>query len=180
MGDILVSSAPSLVLKTFRSRGCGEKGVYINLPEWILKDNRSQRIAEEFLKLRYGVWDIIDEPLLVTSQQYSQCRGQTAKEVIMKHRDFSEKRSVNFSAPVFTVTKYTDPKYVVVLENSVMMNKNGEWDFIRAGVRHLILQALLPSAHLELVLCCVLCMQLILCPRWAKNAVKWHFKAFTV
>ena len=109
-------------------------------------------IGEQVLRLRYGVWDGIEEPLLVTSQQYAQCMGQSAREVVMKHPDFHERRQVNFTAPKFKVTRFTSPKYVIVLENSVSMNTRGQWDLIRTACRNLILHGLPASAQLGIVL----------------------------
>ena len=116
--------------KTVQSRVCGNPGEYLDLPYPAISGNISkevqQRIGTEFLRLRYGVWEGLEDPLLVTSQQYARCRGKSARAIIMKHPDFRGRRTVNFTEPSFKFTKLTTPKYVIVLENSVIMNTNGQ------------------------------------------------------
>ena len=98
------------------------------------------------------MWAGLEEPLLVTTQQYAQCRGESAREVVMKHPDFYASRAVNFTIPNFKVTRFASPKYVIVLENSVVMNTREYWDFIRTACRNFILHGLPASAQLGIVL----------------------------
>ena len=74
-------------------------------------------VHDQMLLLLYGVWGVLDTPLLVTSHQYAQCRGQDTRHVIRNHPHFSEARTVNFTAPQFKVTRMSSPKFVIVLEN---------------------------------------------------------------
>ena len=128
----------------------------MDLPYPFISGNRSRDaeavIGEQFLRLRYGVWAGLDDPLIATSQHHAQCRGVSAREVVMKHSDFRGRRTVNFTEPSFTVTRLTTPKYVIVLENSVMMNSKEQWNFIRTACRNFILHGLPASAHLGIVL----------------------------
>ena len=139
-----------------QSRGCGEPGDYLDLPYPAISGNITstveEQIGSEFLRLRYGVWAGLDHPLVVTSQQYARCKGQSAREVVMKHPDFRGRRTVNFTEPNLKFTRLTTPKYVIVLENSVIMNTKGQWDFIRTACRNFILHGLPASAHLGIVL----------------------------
>ena len=114
--------------KTVQSQGCGKPGDYLDLPYPFISGNISQQvevaIVDQLLRLRYGVWAGLDEPLLVTSQQYAQCRGDSAREVVMRHSDFYRRRTANFTEPIVKVTRFTTPKFVIVLENSVIINKS--------------------------------------------------------
>lgn len=142
--------------KTLQSQACGKPGDYIDLPYPFISGNISRQtedaIGDVFLRLRYGVWAGLDDPLLVTSQQYARCRGKSSREVVMKHADFHGRRTVNFTKPSFKVTRSIIPKYVIVLENSVIMNTKEQWDFIRTATRNFILHGLPASAHLGIVL----------------------------
>ena len=107
-------------------------------PYNLLTANRSREAGQDLgaalLRLMYGVW----EP---ASAQQSWCWGQSASEVIRSHPDFvltPSLSSVNFTSPTMTVTRYSPPSYVIVLENSEMMGS--QWDLVRTVLRNLILE----------------------------------------
>ena len=119
----------------------------------------SQQMGDKFLSLMYGVWSsVLAEPGNNTvsgsvtdsdvSQQYSRCWGRSAQDVIFSHPDFTLARPVipvNFTSPVFHVSRYSPPKYMIVLENSAMMGS--QWDLVRTVVKNLILEPeYLPAA----------------------------------
>ena len=131
---------------------CGARGDYIDLPYTLMAANRSQQAGQELgaalLRLMYGVW-------LPASVQQSRCWGRSARQVIKSHPDFvlsPAMPSLNLTAPSMTVTRYSPPSYVIVLENSAMMGS--QWDLVRTVLRNLILeQEYLPdNARLGLVM----------------------------
>ena len=130
---------------------CGARGDYIDLPYTLMAANRSQQAGQELgaalLRLMYGVW-------LPASVQQSRCWGRSARQVIRSHPDFvlSPALPINLTAPAMTVTRYSPPSYVIVLENSAMMGS--QWDLVRTVLRNLILeQEYLPdNARLGLVM----------------------------
>ena len=104
----------------------------------------------------YGVWDTSGLPgtedteaAEAAARQQARCWGRTAAEVILSHPDFTLARDhaapVNWSAPVVRHTRYSPPRYVLVLENSAMMGS--QWDLVRTVVKNLILEPeYLPAA----------------------------------
>ena len=104
----------------------------------------------------YGVWDTSGLPgtedteaAEAAARQQARCWGRTAAEVIFSHPDFTLARDhaapVNWSAPVVRHTRYSPPRYVLVLENSAMMGS--QWDLVRTVVKNLILEPeYLPAA----------------------------------
>ena len=123
---------------------CGARGDYIDLPYTLMAANRSQQAGQELgaalLRLMYGVW-------LPASVQQSRCWGRSARQVIKSHPDFvlSPALPINLTAPSMTVTRYSPPSYVIVLENSAMMGS--QWDLVRTVVKNLILEPeYLPAA----------------------------------
>ena len=151
-GDVFLSSSGQRV-ESYQSVGeCGARGDYVELPYNLITANRSQEAGQDLgaalLRLMYGVW----EP---ASAQQSRCWGQSASQVIRSHPDFVLSPSlptVNFTRPTVTVTRYSPPSYVIVLENSAMMGS--QWDLVRTVLRNLILeQEYLPdNARLGLVM----------------------------
>ena len=150
---------------SYQSGGdCGTRGDYLQLPVSAISSSNSSvsashQLGDNFLRMMYGVWSsVLQDNNTVSgdvSQQYSRCWGRSAHEVILSHSDFTLSRSarpVNFSMPVFSVTRYTAPRYVIVLENSAMMGS--QWDLVRTVVRNLILETeyLPSSAQLGLVM----------------------------
>ena len=88
--------------------------------------------------MMYGVWANVGQEG-DTGQQYSRCWGQSPQQVIMSHPDFSLRQSsLNWTAPSFSVTRYSAPRFVIVLENSAMMGS--QWDLVRVMARNLILE----------------------------------------
>ena len=105
----------------------------------------------------YGVWDTSGLPGTEDTEpgaedaarQQARCWGRTAAEVIFSHADFTLARDraapVNWSAPAVRHTRYSPPRYVLVLENSAMMGS--QWDLVRTVVKNLILEPeYLPAA----------------------------------
>ena len=146
-------SSSGQTVESYQSVGeCGARGDYVELPYNLITANRSQEAGQDLgaalLRLMYGVW----EP---ASAQQSRCWGQSASQVIRSHPDFVLSPSlptVNFTRPTVTVTRYSPPSYVIVLENSAMMGS--QWDLVRTVLRNLILeQEYLPdNARLGLVM----------------------------
>ena len=173
-GDVLVTESGRLT--AHQSAGeCGARGDYIQLPasSFVGSGNisrsegvgASQELGAAFLRLMYGVWTGVS-PTNVTnagardqSQQLSRCWGQSSLEVILSHPDFSlasfsgqTVTPVNFTLPVFRLTRSAPPRYVIVLENSAMMGS--QWDLVRTVAKNLILEPeyLPASAQLGLVM----------------------------
>ena len=175
-GDVSVSVSGSLT--THQSAGeCGARGDYIHLPVSSFAGSSnisrsggagaSQELGDAFLRLMYGVWAGVSPANITGSRDQSQhlarCWGRTSLEVILAHPDFSLVSSfsggqtvqvtpVNFSLPVFRLTRSGPPRYVIVLENSAMMGS--QWDLVRTMAKNLILEAeyLPASAQLGLVM----------------------------
>ena len=150
---------------SYQSGGdCGTRGDYLQLPMSAISSGNSSvaashQLGDNFLRMMYGVWSSVLQDNNTASgdvtQQYSRCWGRSAHEVILSHSDFTLSRSarpVNFSMPVFSVTRYTAPRYVIVLENSAMMGS--QWDLVRTVAKNLILEPeyLPASAQLGLVM----------------------------
>ena len=89
-----------------------------------------------------------------TSRQFAQCMGRTVNEVINMHLDFQNPVStlVNYTTPRFKVTARTQPRIVLAIENSVEMNRRGQWDYIRTAAKKFILHDLAAEIELGLVL----------------------------
>ena len=164
-------------LTSHQSAGeCGARGDYIQLPASSFMGSSnisrsegvgaSQELGDAFLRLMYGVWSGVS-PVNITaagsrdqSQQMSRCWGRSSLEVILSHPDFSlasfsgqsQARPVNFSLPMFRLTRSSPPRYVIVLENSAMMGS--QWDLVRTMAKNLILEPeyLPASAQLGLVM----------------------------
>ena len=173
-GDVLVSVSGRLT--AHQSAGeCGARGDYIQLPasSFVGSGNisrsegvgASQELGAAFLRLMYGVWtgvtpvNITDAGARDQRQQAARCWGQSSLEVITSHPDFSltsfsgqTVTPVNFSLPVFRLTRSAPPRYVIVLENSAMMGS--QWDLVRTVAKNLILEPeyLPASAQLGLVM----------------------------
>ena len=104
------------------------------------------------VKLLYGTFAGLGSHEDWTSLHHSHCNGLKVEEVIFNHEHFNLARSANYSGPSYSVTRQVLPDYVLVLENSVSMNSAGQWDYIRAACRDLILNRLPSSVRLGLVL----------------------------
>ena len=171
-GDVLVTVSGGLT--AHQSAGeCGARGDYIQLPASSFQGagniSRSEGagasgdLGAAFLRLMYGVWTGVtpgnNTGSRDQSQQLARCWGQSSLEVILSHPDFSlasfsseTARPVNFSLPVFRLTRSAPPRFVIVLENSAMMGS--QWDLVRTVAKNLILEPeyLPASAQLGLVM----------------------------
>ena len=61
------------------------------------------------------------------------------------------KANIKFHLPQIKITQYKLPKIVIVLENSVRMNGEDQWRFIRTACKKLILHDLPEDAEVGLV-----------------------------
>ena len=145
-GDVFLSSSGQTVESYQLVGECRARGDYVDLPYNLLTANRSREAGQDLgaalLRLMYGVW----EP---ASAQQSWCWGQSASEVIRSHPDFvltPSLSSINFTSPTMTVTRYSPPSYVIVLENSEMMGS--QWDLVRTVLRNLVQEYLPDNARL--------------------------------
>ena len=163
-GDISVTRAGAVTCHQ-SAADCGARGDHITLPYSSISSNTSSlaashKLGDNFLRMMYGVWTSVtsDNTSLSNNdnaQQYSRCWGKSAHEVILSHSDFTLSRNsapVNMSRPVLTITRYSPPRYMIVLENSAMMGS--QWDLVRTVIRNLILETeyLPSSAQLGLVM----------------------------
>ena len=62
-----------------------------------------------------------------------------------------QKANIKFHLPQIKITQYKLPKIVIVLENSVRMNGEDQWKFIRTACKKLILHDLPENAEVGLV-----------------------------
>ena len=88
----------------------------------------------------------------MTSQQYTLCRGLSAKQVIANHEDFYNMKAENFTKPHFLIARQGNPRFVIALENSEAMNSKGQWHFVRTALRNLITEDLPDAAEVGLVM----------------------------
>ena len=147
---------------TQQSLGCGHPGEFVYLPYSFLAPSNSSQlgkmISNQWMRLRYGVFEDFDprmSSVSVSSRHHAFCRGNSVKSVVMSHEDFQSldaAKATNFTIPRFTVTRQAAPKYVIVLENSQMMNMRDHWDFIRTTCKKFIMHDLPDLAHVGLVL----------------------------
>ncbi|XP_023336847.1 calcium-activated chloride channel regulator 2 [Eurytemora carolleeae] len=143
---------------TQQRQGCGEPGDNIFIPYSYLLLNSTEtgrRLGNLWFRLRYGVFGDIDSDLDLVSRQYSQCLGKTVKDIILQHEDFSKPKPIsypNFTTPQIIIMKRIQPKFIILLENSVEMNHQDYWDYIRTACKKFILHDLPEDTELGLVL----------------------------
>ncbi len=127
-------------------------------------------LRNEFLKYRYGVFAAPDGVVIVGSRQHALCSGRTVQEVVNMNPDLlaasmirqhsskrkrRPKKSDGENKPPqirFTIAGEQPPKYMLVLENSLAMDDDGNWDRIRRAAKKFVLHDVERSAHLGLVL----------------------------
>ena len=96
--DVLVTSRQSGKAWTVHSQGCAHPGSHIVLPLDAILDPSGQQaghqgnldrddggggghLANQLLRLRYGVFASLDEPNHVTGEHYTHCQGRTVSQV---------------------------------------------------------------------------------------------------
>ena len=137
-------------------RGCGFPGHRITLPLSSINRNTSQDVeqlvGDLLVKLRYGVFAGLRQESGVTSRHFSFCNGLSVRDVINRHEDFTGNISQVFTKPEFVVTMPGNPRFVIVVENSHVMDSDHQWHFIQTALRKLIIEDLPDSAEVGLVL----------------------------
>ena len=118
--DVLVTSRQSGKAWTVHSQGCAHPGSHIVLPLDAILDPSGQQaghqgnhdrddggggghLANQLLRLRYGVFASLDEPNHVTGEHYTHCQGRTVSQVCF----LCECEHSNLSAICTFVTNFT-------------------------------------------------------------------------
>ncbi|KAK7079588.1 hypothetical protein SK128_019402 [Halocaridina rubra] len=87
----------------------------------------------------------------------AQCIGRSAWDIIMQSKDFMNGRNVatNTSAPLIPVVNFvqeTAPRFVLVVEDTAVMNLQRRWEFVRKAVRRVMVYDVPDGAHVALVI----------------------------
>ena len=91
-----------------------------------------------WIRSRYGVFDEIETARPApTSRQYALCRGRSARAVVLAHTDFASAAAMprNYTQPTVRLVRRAVPKFVILLENSMAMDRTDNWEYIRTACR---------------------------------------------
>ena len=134
---------------------CGKPGKGFILPlSYINLNYTLSGLSQILLRLRFGIFGGVDQEseLSITSDQFTMCEGKSAREVLESNPSFIELRSKKFTPPKFSVIKQSNPRFMIVLENTQSMNFKNSWRAIRTSLRSLIMEKLPDNAEVGIVL----------------------------
>ncbi|CAL4243850.1 unnamed protein product, partial [Meganyctiphanes norvegica] len=86
----------------------------------------------------------------------SLCKGKAAWDVIMQSQDFVDKRDIQSEIyepliPVFHFVKPGQPRVILLVEDTAVMNLQNRWEFIRKSVRRAVVYDMPDGAHVGIV-----------------------------
>ncbi|XP_076032311.1 LOW QUALITY PROTEIN: calcium-activated chloride channel regulator 4-like [Oratosquilla oratoria] len=85
-----------------------------------------------------------------------QCAGRSAWEVIQHNQDFRNGRNPprNLTSPLSPMIKFVQesaPRYVIVVEDTAVMNLQRRWEFVRKAVRRAVVNDVPDGVHMAVV-----------------------------
>ena len=147
--------APDLTLRdsgseprSLQPRGCGDPGLGVYLPLSVLLENRTnlnRTLAQELINSRLGMFaqgsgnlsifsDQPDYDRYAPTQQNLLCGGRSPLEMIQtleKHENLT--KAENFTVPEFRYVVKGEEHYVLVLDQTSMMDLNQRWINVKRG-----------------------------------------------
>ncbi|CAL4177136.1 unnamed protein product, partial [Meganyctiphanes norvegica] len=86
----------------------------------------------------------------------AQCQGKSAWDVIMASQDFKDKRNTATNSsealiPKFYFVQAGEPRIIIVVEDTAVMNLQKRWDFIRKAVRRVVVYDMPDDTHVGVV-----------------------------
>ncbi|XP_076042659.1 calcium-activated chloride channel regulator 1-like [Oratosquilla oratoria] len=85
------------------------------------------------------------------------CQGRSAWEVMQRHSDFSDDRNLPGNSsrdvrPMFNYVKPAPKRFIIVVEDTTVMNAQKRWDFLRKAVRKLLVYDVPAASEVGVVL----------------------------